>query len=192
MRDLDQDGEPEVVVDLYTGGAHCCVVSQIFRYRSARDDYRPSRAFWGNPGYGFADYDGDGRPELVTRDDRFAYAFTAYAASVSPIRIWHYDAGALVDVTRDFPAVIARDAAELWRLYGRFRRSRFPEVRGVLAAYLADKALLGEEEEGWRRLRAALARGELGRAPAKDGYAAGARYLEKLRTFLRTTGYISS
>src|SRR5262249_23604484 len=27
VQDLDGDGEPEVIVDLYTGGAHCCYVS---------------------------------------------------------------------------------------------------------------------------------------------------------------------
>src|SRR5256885_990630 len=27
-KDLDGDGEPEVIVDLFTGGAHCCFVSR--------------------------------------------------------------------------------------------------------------------------------------------------------------------
>jgi hypothetical protein len=29
--DLEGEGEPEVVVDTYTGGAHCCTVSKIWR-----------------------------------------------------------------------------------------------------------------------------------------------------------------
>ncbi len=30
--DLDGDGEPEVLVDAYTGGAHCCALTEILRF----------------------------------------------------------------------------------------------------------------------------------------------------------------
>jgi hypothetical protein len=33
---VDADGEPEVVTDLYTGGAHCCDISRILRWDGAR------------------------------------------------------------------------------------------------------------------------------------------------------------
>lgn len=33
VRDLDADGEPEVLLGLYTGGAHCCFYTLVFRYR---------------------------------------------------------------------------------------------------------------------------------------------------------------
>ena len=39
VRDLDGDGEPEVLVKLYSGGANCCLSSLIFRYRAASNDY---------------------------------------------------------------------------------------------------------------------------------------------------------
>ena len=29
---LDSDAEPEILVDLYTGGAHCCLISFIYDY----------------------------------------------------------------------------------------------------------------------------------------------------------------
>src|SRR5262245_46897289 len=29
VRDLDADGEPEVFLDTYTGGAHCCSVTHV-------------------------------------------------------------------------------------------------------------------------------------------------------------------
>ncbi|PMB19915.1 hypothetical protein CEN47_22610, partial [Fischerella thermalis CCMEE 5319] len=32
--DLDGDKEPEVVADFFTGGAHCCTYSLIYRYDS--------------------------------------------------------------------------------------------------------------------------------------------------------------
>jgi hypothetical protein len=188
VRSLDADQEPEVLVDLYSGGAHCCTISRIFRYRSGR--YVPIAHDWGNVGYRLGDPDHDGRPEFVSADDRFAYAFTAYAASLEPVEIWRYDRGRMLDVTRRFPRLIERDAAFLWRLYLRERKARPPEVRGILAAWLADQALLGRAEAGWRALDEAYRRGDLGRGKTMFGYPAGRDYLAALRRFLRKTGYI--
>jgi hypothetical protein len=187
VRDLDGDGESEVVVDVYTGGAHCCTHSLLYRWRPGGERYERSTVGWGNQGYRLGDLDADGRPELSSRDDRFAARFTAYAASATPVRIWRYKRGRLLDVTRTFPREVERDAAQLWRDYLRLRRT---EARGLLAAWVADQALLGRADEGWRRLEEANRRGELGRGAKLDGYPAGGRYLAALRSFLRRTGYL--
>ncbi|MFN2466653.1 MAG: proprotein convertase P-domain-containing protein [Gaiellaceae bacterium] len=189
IRDLDADGEPEVLLDLYTGGAHCCEYSLIFRYRSGRRAYGRISHFWGNAGYRLTDHDRDRRPELSSLDDRFAYAFVPYAATAAPVQLWQYDRGRLRDVTRRFPAAVRRQADELWMRYVEERRGRHPEVRGILAAYLADAYLLGREDEAWRRIGAALRRGELGRGRTQAGFPAGRAYLGKLRLFMRRTGY---
>ena len=87
VTDVDGDGEPEVVLDLYWAGAHCCWYSQIYRYVPATGHYSPLVHVWGNFGYVFADLDHDGTQELVTRDDRFSYAFASFADSRWPVRI---------------------------------------------------------------------------------------------------------
>lgn len=189
IRDLDFDREPEVLLDLYTGGAHCCSHTLIFRYRPKFRDYRRIVGFWGNVGYRLLDIDRDGRPELVSADDRFSYAFAPYAASVQPLRIWHYDRARVVDVTGSFRGLVEKEAARLWQSYLTVRKSEYPEVRGILAAYLADLYRLGRQDEGWRRLEQALERGELGRAPSHDFWPAGRAYVRELRAFLRQTGY---
>jgi len=189
VRDLDGDREPEVLVDTFSGGAHCCIFTVFFRYRASSRSYAVSTTYWGNVGYRLADFDRNGLPELASADDTFAYAFTSFAASFDPIRILHFRQGKLVDVTRRFPAVVRRDAARLWGDYRRVRKSQYPDVRGVLAAYIADKYLLGEQKEGWKQLEGALKRGELGRSPEQDGYPAGRLYVTKLRGFLRHYGY---
>jgi subtilisin-like proprotein convertase family protein len=188
VRDLD-GGEPEVIFDGYTGGAHCCVYSDVYRYDADRRAYRLTRHLWGNYGYGFADYDGDGRPELQANDERFLYQFTAYVYSAAPIQIWHYDAGRLVDVTRKFPRVVARQAADLWRTYLGERDDPDGDVRGVLAAYLADEYLLGRGPQGLKQAEAAVKRGDAGRGKMLYGTPADGSYLKALLAFLKKTGY---
>ena len=187
VRDLERDAEPEVIADRYTGGAHCCTYSLVYRYDEAARLYRLRRHNWGNYGYRLQDVDADRAPEFRTSDDRFAGRFTAYAASVPPIQIWSYRAGRFLDVTRRHPKLVRADAAELWRTYLRVRRMR-GDVRGVLASYLADTYLLGTPRLGWRRVMAAYRRGEL-RALRGDTSPAGRRYLRILRRFLAAAGY---
>jgi hypothetical protein len=187
IRDLDGDGEPEVLLDLYTGGAHCCFYTVILRYDGQR--YRGTVAFWGDPGYELRDIDRDGRPEFITGDDRFAYAFTSYAGSVLPILIRRYDHGALTDVTNEYPALVRSEANSLWREYLRDHRSRDTDVRGLLSGWLADEYRLGRQEEGWRRIEAAYGRGELSAPRVDPIWPAGTKYLTALRNFLIKSGY---
>jgi len=192
VRDLDGDGEPEVWVDLYSGGAHCCLSTRLFRYQAA-----PQPAFaevvgpgdakvlmdWGNGGYRPADLERDRRLEWLSHDDRFAYAFTSYAESVEPLQIWRLGPAGLVDVTREYGARVRRDLTSLRRLYLRSRRTR--DVRGVLAAYVAEAYLVGRSDDGWRLVRSAQRRRELGGSFGPTG----ARYVRALRKFLVSTGY---
>jgi hypothetical protein len=189
--DLDGDTEPEVVVDLYTNGAHCCLYSLIYRYVDGMPPaYHAVPHAWGNVGYRLEDLDGDGLPEFHSADDRFAYAFTAYAGSGFPIQIWRYEGSAfeagLRDVTRDFPKLIRKDAVRWWKLYLRDRGTRHGDVRGVLAAWLADKYLLGERSDGWHKL--ALAR-RAGYLTGPEGWPSGRRYVAALKSFLARLGY---
>lgn len=45
VRDLDGDGEPEVVLDSYLGAPHCCWYTDVYRYLPRRRVYRPSVGF---------------------------------------------------------------------------------------------------------------------------------------------------
>ena len=188
-RDLDRDGEPEVLVDLYTGGAHCCFFTLVYRYDPARRTYHKVAHAWGNTGYALRDLDSDGRSEFVSGDDRFAYAFTSFAASADPIQLWSLRDGRFVDVTRSFPTAVRRDADRLWQGYLQDRKDKSTDVRGVLAAYLADRVLLGEGADGWARLQEARRQGELS-PPAAIG-PTGTAYLKALRKLLVDSGYVT-
>jgi hypothetical protein len=139
--DLDADGEPEVVLDLYWGGAHCCTWSEVYRWEPTAKRYDRVRYVWGDNDYDVRDVDGDGRPELVTWDDRFAYAFTSFAGSSFPVQVLHYEAGRMVDVTRHHLDLVRADAAEQQRRYEEVTGTE-NEDRGALGAWAADECLL--------------------------------------------------
>jgi hypothetical protein len=183
LSDLDGDGEPEVVLDLYWGGAHCCWYTQIYRYDAAAQRYRPLVHVWGDIGYTLADLDHDGRQELVTRDDRFSYAFADFADSAWPVRILDYRAGRLTVVTPSYPAEVKRDAVSLWHA-AMARARKGPSNQGIMAAWAADKCLLHRCAVAFRSIaslsKTGRVHGELKPAP----------YERKLRAFLKRMQYL--
>jgi hypothetical protein len=186
VADLDRNGEPVVMLDLGSGGAHCC--SYTFFFRWSGSGYVTTRHDWGNPGYRFADLGHDGIPEFVTRDDRFNYAFSCYACSGTPLRILRMQHTRLVDVTRRFPSLLRHDAGGLWRAYRSALRRR-DDVSGLLPAYVAEESLLGHGKAAWTRLRRAVAQPAFRRTVTDPRWKNRARYLAAVRAFLRRTGY---
>ena len=78
---------PQVVMTSFTGGAHCCTVTQIAtsdsdgRWSVLKADTLDA------DGYESEDLGGDGVSELVSIDNSFLYAFDGYASSYAPVRI---------------------------------------------------------------------------------------------------------
>jgi hypothetical protein len=169
FRDLDGDGSDELLLDLFTGGAHCCFVEQLVDFSSSPP--LTVQKDFGDPGARVASL--GGRAVLLSADDTFAYRFTAYVASGLPVQIWAYGGGRFHDVTRSYPARIARDARSWWSAYVQERR-RHADVRGLLAAWAADQALLG---------RAGSARATIARLEP-------AGYVRELWRFLASRGYL--
>jgi hypothetical protein len=183
VQDLDGDGEPEVIVDLYTGGAHCCYVSRFYRWDGAA--YVSADRNFGDPSYKIDDLDGDGVKELITADYRFGYAFTAFAFGVMPIRIYDLRAGRWELVTTRFPDRIRADARSAWTTFTKISRSEEP--RGAIAAWTADQLMLGHRSYAKRTLNR-LAR--QGRLPG-DGFPPKSqrKYVRDLLRFLARRGY---
>lgn len=163
VRDLDADGEPEVLVRGFTGGAHCCTVLGIYALQG--QTYAPLVRNYGSGGYRLVDRDHDGRPEIDSVDARFEYLFASYAASFRPPLILRYDHGRLTDVTRRYPKAVRAAAKEARSGLRYFERHRFgTEARGPLAAYVADEYLLGRGKVGLRELDRQARRGTIGTA----------------------------
>jgi hypothetical protein len=142
LRDLDGDGEPEILLDFWIGGAHCCEWTRIYRWDSSTGSYSSFVHWWGDPTYRLEHLPGSDGADFVSYDDRFAYAFASFAGSGMPVQIWAYRRGRLVEVTNRYPALVRRDAARYWRYYVLARRGK-GETSGLLAAWAADECRLG-------------------------------------------------
>lgn len=180
---------PSVLVDLYTGGAHCCSVAQVFS-PSSTGAWSMVEHDFGDPGYRIATVGtGASRSEVfISADDSFAYAFTDYADSGLPIQILSLSSGAFTDVTSQYRSLIKSDAARWLKAY-RSMAPKYSDTVGVLAPWVADEARLGNASQAFQFLRqqASLHRVNSGLAPITKG---GNAFVAKLRTFLVKRGYV--
>jgi hypothetical protein len=193
LRDLDADGGPEVVVDLWTGGANCCTFSVVYGFRRAAGTYRHDSELWGT-GYRLRRLGSGLRYQFLGYDERFKYAFACGACAPLPVRVWQYGAGRVSVVTRQHPTVVGRNARRSWRAYLRARNHPAALIRGTtrgrLAAWVADQCSLRRCKRGFRAVRRAQRRGELGKAYRYDFGPFGQAYVRKLKRLLRRYGYM--
>lgn len=146
IADLQGDGEPEVIVDLFTGGAHCCSISVIYGWDATTASYTKLTWQWGDPSYRLKKLGSGPATQLLSADDRFAYTFCAYACSAMPPVVYEYNGTTLVDVTKQYPAVIRADATSLEkgiRSQARSKDGQFA-LPGLVAPLCADYYLLGQ------------------------------------------------
>ena len=178
---LESGGEPDVVLTLYTGGAHCCTLEQVFRFDATHGTYVKTEHDFGDPGDNIKDLDHNGRLEFVTADDAFAFAFTSFAASGLPLQILTFHAGHFTNVTRRYPKLLTADAALWLRLF----KHHLSDGVGLVAAWAADEDLLGHFALVQSTLASELHKGDL-RSAAGVG---GSRFVSALNRLLRRLGY---
>jgi hypothetical protein len=178
VRDLDGDGEPEVLLNLYGGGAHCCSISHVYHYDPRRGTYAGRRTTW-EADYRVRDYDRDGILDFSSADTRFCFG-CSYPILARPVRIWHYERGRLVDVTRAFPGVVLHFARLDRRGVTQTLNAR-RYARLLLGVYVADTCLVDRCLRGWRFAGRLADSGALGRG--------GSTYLRRLHRYLVHLGY---
>lgn len=190
LANLDGTGLDDVLLNLYTGGAHCCSVLQVFRPSAAMGGryVLATRHDFGDPGYRL-EWLG-GAPRFVTANDVFAYAFTDFAASGMPVQVLQLKGVRFVDATAKYPALVRRDAARWMKAYRKQASSGYQDSVGVMAAWVADEANLG-------RYRSAIA---YAKSQAKAGHLhsglgknlGGMKFIAALEKLLAQAGYPTS
>lgn len=179
--EIDGGGEPNVVLSLFSGGANCCFIAQVFTWAPAARAYVETRHDFLNPGFTLKRLTPGGRLRFVSADASFIGALTSDAASGTPLQIWSFGALRFTDVTRRYPALIRRDAGFWLRV---FKRSIKVGGTGALAAWAADEEMLGHDRLVQRTLQEALRAGHL-----TGGFVNGRAYITALNQLLRRYGY---
>ena len=174
--DLDGDGEPEVIVDVSTHGAHCCTIANVYRWTGTT--YAEAIRNFADFGYTL-----DGGV-FTTGDHRFAYAFASFADSVFPVRLLTFGAGGWRDVTRTHPDTLTADAARWLKYYKQHRDGT--RSLGLLAAWAADEYRLGRAHAADTYMSAEL---RAGRLKGDRHWPRGKAFISTLHRRLRAWGY---
>ncbi|MHB1089005.1 MAG: hypothetical protein ACYC19_09635 [Acidimicrobiales bacterium] len=186
---LQPKGPASVVLGLYSGGAHCCSVEQVFTLDEKTRTFHTSEYNFGDPGVRLLPIGPAGTSEFLSANDLFAYAFTDYAASGMPIQILSVSNGRFHDVTRSFPKLIARDASVWLRAFNDQARSHYQDTVGLAAAWAADEDMLGHFSAVNTFLAREAAAGHLNSALSPEE-PSGQHFVVALQKFLRRHGYV--
>ena len=185
---LGNNAPQSIVLDLYSGGAHCCSIEQVYTLSPNSTKVRKYEHNFGDPGVQIVKLDNSNSVEFLSANDAFAYAFTDYAASGMPIEIEHFSGGSFRNVTRSYRALVARDAKQWIVAFASAAPTHYEDTVGVVAAWAADEDMLGHSGEVARFLAAQAAAGHLNSA-LSPVMASGEKYVSSLQRFLRQHGY---
>ena len=109
-QDITGDGNPDLIFETFSGGAHCCFSTFIYDLGPTLTKLLESQP--SNCGGNFQDLDGDGVYEFLTCDDLFAYKYCPYAWSplVQAVLKYQPGSGYLAAGSR-YPGLYAEDIA---------------------------------------------------------------------------------
>ncbi|TVQ12099.1 MAG: hypothetical protein EA368_04600 [Leptolyngbya sp. DLM2.Bin27] len=147
--DLDGNGTAEVVVQTFTGGAHCCMAYTTYAWQN--EQFKPIYFDYLDAGGGrFEDLNGDGKTEFVTLDNAFFYSFSSYAGSYPPSVILTYENGQYQDATAEFSAHLEAVVANMREVIEDPEFAGRIDKNGVLAGYVAQSIRLGQYRQAWQ------------------------------------------
>lgn len=191
-----------VVLARYSGGAHCCLEKDVFiQWQGAwRRHEIDSGTETGEIEYP-KDVDGDGVPDFVLFDDRFAYRFGCFACSWMPPQIFYLQGNRVIDGTASgkYTKLLEADLAKAKNIC-----TGNDPLNGLCAGVAADGARLHRFKDNWRWLVQHYPRQDDWAFPdgcaidISDGTDCPAdqvlkfkNFPQSLAWFLRRTGYIS-
>jgi hypothetical protein len=180
---LEPGGAPDVILELFSGGANCCFIDQVFTYSPITHGYLKTERDFGSFGVALKRIGKAHRWRFVSADENFKYEFTDGAASGEPIQIWSFSGRRFHNVTRHYPDLIAADA----KRWLRFFKQNLSNGVGLIAAWAAEEELLGQDKLVQSTLATEARQGNL--RDGNGGGATGKRFITKLNRFLHQLGY---
>jgi len=181
-----------IIIETFTGGAHCCSVIdvavpegdgyRVVRLRRKLENGKTSDQFDATLDEFPIDLSGDGVADFVLYDDSFLYRFASYAGSVAPPLILNIRNGESVDVSPDpaFAPLFMIDMAKARDTCVNREEAEW-ERNGACAGYVADAARVHQFDAAWQVM--------LAHYDPREPHG-GKHFPEDLHDFLRKTGYI--
>jgi len=163
--------KPSVIVQSWTGGAHCCMHVAVASPAGRAFRLIEMGSWDGDQIAWPRDVSGDGVADFVFRDQSFLYTFGSYAGSWPPPLVINLRGLKSVDVSTN-PAFRPLYAAEIDEVRMACLDDGDALSGGACAGYLATAARLGQFDAAWARV-------------ARTKVDSGA-----IRAFLRKQGYI--
>lgn len=173
---FNRERTPGVMVEGYTGGAHCCEAPVVYlfnrgsnRYDKVVDmtpiDFEDAHAF--DPNEGFLPVVVGSHVLLKTDDGSFDYAFGCYACSEAPVVLDSVSLDGLTDVTGQHPSIVTADANGIWKNAESALEHEAPALQsstgpfGFLAPWVADECNLGRGARAWSTIETLNREGKL-------------------------------
>jgi hypothetical protein len=163
--DLDGDGDPDVVIEGYSGGAHCCWTYWIF---SVGKSPRLLARFYNERPISFEKIEGHTGITLATLDGRFDYFDgMCHACSPFPSVYLRLEGSRIVDISTEYWAEYdteiegAREGLSLtelsefrneWRKRQPTDRNTFEEIRENVLYIVLGYLYAGKSDEAWKTL----------------------------------------
>lgn len=154
--DLEDDAEPEVLIDVYTAGFDRERRTVVMR-RSG-NKYVADVSDWGAGGYRLADVVGRDDVEFLSSDSRISELYDS--AARGPLRVMSYSGGKLSDVSRRARRELLRDAQRHRKALVSARRTG-KDARPEIAAYAIDLVRVGQTRKAVAEIRTGARRDEL-------------------------------
>jgi hypothetical protein len=180
---LEGNIEPDVVLDLFSGGADCCTIEQVFSYDPGTMTYVKTERDLGQAGVKLEDLSHNGRFEFLTADSSFLCTFTDCADSGAPIEILAFANGRFTRTTTTYRQLIVADAARWLKLF----RHHLSNGLGLIAPWAADEDLLGHSAQVRSYLAAQRKANHLKGPQFSPG---GQKFINALDKLLRKDGYV--
>jgi hypothetical protein len=180
---LQAHAPAEVILELFSGGANCCFIDQVFSYDRAHNTFVKTEHDFGDAGALIKPIGPHRRLQFRSADPAFKYAFTDGADSGEPVQVWQFADRAFADVTRSHPGLIRKDAA---RWFGLFK-AHIANGVGLIAAWAADEELLGNDALVQSMLSSEAGRGDL--RSGQSGEPTGQAFITNLNHLLVQYGY---
>jgi len=152
LAEVTGEGLPELIVNAYSGGAHCCNTVSIFSLQDG-EVITLSSGDWGSGGLALVrDSDGDGKVELTLVKIYEYIDGLCFACSPVVWRTYVWNDGLFVDVTNRYPGPtqkMAQDALAALVKALDLESASGSELTGYAATYWTNSYALGRGEAAW-------------------------------------------